>query len=168
MTKLAPEWVRTSDPVIRSPARYRWTTAPAFKLAKGSAWENEVKFHYETCPWVGSIQRFSDHKSSTLLIHTLADVCWFHPPPPLRWVNYNMHYRICQCWDYVYGLMTGLFSGLCLGLILIHVYVYMFRACNHTDWLYTVYEHFLSNMYMYQSCPGRRWLFETSIIFSPG
>ena len=27
--KLAPEWVRTSDPVIRSPARYRWTTAPA-------------------------------------------------------------------------------------------------------------------------------------------
>ena len=28
MTKPAPEWVRTSDPVIRSPARYRWTTAP--------------------------------------------------------------------------------------------------------------------------------------------
>ena len=29
MTTLALEWVRTSDPVIRSPARYRWTTAPA-------------------------------------------------------------------------------------------------------------------------------------------
>ena len=29
MTKLAPEWDRTGDPVIRSPARYRWTTAPA-------------------------------------------------------------------------------------------------------------------------------------------
>ena len=29
MTKLAPEWVRTSDPVIRSPARYHWTMAPA-------------------------------------------------------------------------------------------------------------------------------------------
>ena len=29
MTKFAPEWVRTRDPVIRSPARYRWTTAPA-------------------------------------------------------------------------------------------------------------------------------------------
>ena len=29
MTKLAPEWVQTSDPVIRSPARYRWATAPA-------------------------------------------------------------------------------------------------------------------------------------------
>ena len=29
MTKLAPEWVRTSNPV-RSPARYRWTTAPAY------------------------------------------------------------------------------------------------------------------------------------------
>ena len=24
MTKLSPEWVRTSDPVISSPARYRW------------------------------------------------------------------------------------------------------------------------------------------------
>ena len=31
MTKLAPEWVRTSDPVIRSPARYRWSTAPAYR-----------------------------------------------------------------------------------------------------------------------------------------
>ena len=31
MTKLAPEWVRTSDPVIRSPARYCWTTAPAYQ-----------------------------------------------------------------------------------------------------------------------------------------
>ena len=30
MTKLAPEWVRTSYPVIRSPARYRWTAAPAW------------------------------------------------------------------------------------------------------------------------------------------
>ena len=27
MTKLAPEWVRTSDPVVRSPARYRWFTS---------------------------------------------------------------------------------------------------------------------------------------------
>ena len=32
MTKLAPKWVRTSDPVIRSPARYRWTTAPTVHL----------------------------------------------------------------------------------------------------------------------------------------
>ena len=31
MMKLAPEWVQsqTNDPVIRSPSRYRWTTAPA-------------------------------------------------------------------------------------------------------------------------------------------
>ena len=33
MTKLAPEWDRTGDPVIRSPARYRWTTAPALPHA---------------------------------------------------------------------------------------------------------------------------------------
>ena len=36
MTKLAPEWVRTSDPVIRSPAHYRWTTAPAATWIEGS------------------------------------------------------------------------------------------------------------------------------------
>ena len=30
MTKLVPKWVRTSDPVIRSPSRYRWTTAPSY------------------------------------------------------------------------------------------------------------------------------------------
>ena len=35
MTKLAPEWVRTSDPVIRSPARYRWTTAPTRIIHRG-------------------------------------------------------------------------------------------------------------------------------------
>ena len=32
MTKLAPEWVRTNDPVIRRSARYRWTTAPALEF----------------------------------------------------------------------------------------------------------------------------------------
>ena len=36
MTKLAPEWVRTSDSVIRSPARYRWTTAPALGGLSGA------------------------------------------------------------------------------------------------------------------------------------
>ena len=39
MTKLAPEWVRTSDPVIRSPARYCWTTAPALFTRL----ENEIR-----------------------------------------------------------------------------------------------------------------------------
>ena len=34
MTKLAPEWVRTSDPVIRSSARYGWTTAPALHFRR--------------------------------------------------------------------------------------------------------------------------------------
>ena len=34
MMKLGPEWFRTSDPVIRRPERYRWTTAPAHKCFK--------------------------------------------------------------------------------------------------------------------------------------
>ena len=32
LMKHAPEWVRTSNPVIRSPARYRWITAPAGRI----------------------------------------------------------------------------------------------------------------------------------------
>ena len=38
MTKLAPELVRISDPVIRSPARYRWTTAPAVCVDEMDWW----------------------------------------------------------------------------------------------------------------------------------
>ena len=41
MTKLAPEWVRTSDPVIRSPSRYRWTTAPALHGLEGSTYVHQ-------------------------------------------------------------------------------------------------------------------------------
>ena len=42
MTKLAPEWVRTSDPVIRSPARYRWTTAPAYETTLICCYNNYI------------------------------------------------------------------------------------------------------------------------------
>ena len=49
MTKLAPEWVRTSDPVIRSPARYRWTTAPAVVL--GGVW-------LEGCVWLMGVDGY--------------------------------------------------------------------------------------------------------------
>ena len=43
MTKLAPEWIRTSDPVIRSPARYRWTMAPAGIIGNKDRFVYEVK-----------------------------------------------------------------------------------------------------------------------------
>ena len=48
MTKLAPEWVQTSDPVIRSPARYRWTTAPAPKLGRNIATMSQLEELNET------------------------------------------------------------------------------------------------------------------------
>ena len=48
MTKLAPEWVRTSDPVIRSPARYRWTTAPAcYAVINASEWTINIQCSQE-------------------------------------------------------------------------------------------------------------------------
>ena len=57
MTKLAPEWVRTSDPVIRSPARYRWTTAPASISMK--SWPN-VKLSQ-----VGVVSNIAQNHSSS-------------------------------------------------------------------------------------------------------
>ena len=48
MMKLAPEWVRTSDPVIRSPSRYRWTTAPAPKLRRNIATMSQLAELNET------------------------------------------------------------------------------------------------------------------------
>ena len=46
MTKLAPEWVRTIDPVIRSPARYRWTTAPAVYEIRKNGHTNYTHIHH--------------------------------------------------------------------------------------------------------------------------
>ena len=42
MTKLSPEWVRTSYPVIRSPARYRWTRRPPAATSRNSLWLVEL------------------------------------------------------------------------------------------------------------------------------
>ena len=48
---LAPEWVRTNDPVIRSPARYRWTTAPAAAERVGNhgagIWESKSNVYLQ-------------------------------------------------------------------------------------------------------------------------
>ena len=51
MMKLAPEWVRTSDPVIRSPARYRWTTAPAANFPIKYI-RNAFKFHTDMLKFI--------------------------------------------------------------------------------------------------------------------
>ena len=69
MTKLAPEWVRTSYPVIRSPARYRWTTAPA-KVPTISAggvqhWQEDATCLY-SC-WTG-------HSTSLVRVIPLASI----------------------------------------------------------------------------------------------
>ena len=48
MTKLAPEWVQTSDPVIRSPARYHWTTAPASVLRPKTCADYYESGYYDT------------------------------------------------------------------------------------------------------------------------
>ena len=50
MTKLAPEWVQTSDPVIRSPARYRWTTAPAMFIDEQTI--NRILISDLQIPWI--------------------------------------------------------------------------------------------------------------------
>ena len=65
MTKLPPEWVRTSDSVIRSPARYHWTTAPADVLQR-TAWISGVQI----------LRAFShhDHDRTTVTLPRVCDV----------------------------------------------------------------------------------------------
>ena len=66
MTKLAPEWVRTSDPVIRSPARYRWTTAPAHDHVLTMMYVTMDNVLSEMCV------SFDDVRSKMLCIYLLA------------------------------------------------------------------------------------------------
>ena len=60
MTKLAPEWVRTSDPVIRSPARYRWTTAPASVSEEDAASPDPSADSAEGCFSCGGLTHTTD------------------------------------------------------------------------------------------------------------
>ena len=58
MTKLAPEWVRTSDPVIRSPARYRWTTAPTKSIVMYIIYSATCLIRTAKClPWTVLIRQ---------------------------------------------------------------------------------------------------------------
>ena len=69
MTKLAPEWVRTNDPVIRSPARYRWSTAPAYRVHgrnKSTSRKEPLVFRHRP---IGSEQ-------VTKMRHELSNICW--------------------------------------------------------------------------------------------
>ena len=65
MTKLAPEWVRTSDPVIRSPACYRWTTAPAVPLIEDR--------------WLNPAMKLGRLKAKTILNYLFSLDFFFNP-----------------------------------------------------------------------------------------
>ena len=75
MMKHAPEWVRTSDPVIRSSARYLWTTVPASKLAWTfillSLWINDTGSYF--------------HCIHGIVIDTVKSVLKEYPNFLLRW-----------------------------------------------------------------------------------
>ena len=86
MTKLAPEWVRTSDPVIRSPARYRWTTAPALK--------HVLKGHLsitDKCPYIAGSSTLK-YKLLNKRNPYLTSVAYY-----LDFGNYNPHYLVPNC-----------------------------------------------------------------------
>ena len=69
MTKLAPEWVRTSDPVIRSPARYRWTTAPASTVPTAERSTEEIFKEIN----------FMCYCVCVFLVNVLYELCWIGP-----------------------------------------------------------------------------------------
>ena len=77
MTKLAPEWVRTSDPVIRSPARYRWTAAPATEQL--SAWEQIMNDHLTSNGYAQLKKKFHttgfQYHGQTMVLHLSRSIC---------------------------------------------------------------------------------------------
>ena len=83
MTKLAPEWVRPRDPVIRSPVRYRWTTTPAAWIGL-TAWSPFDLFYsthprWQTLPFLLIYQCFlfalvSQH---LLSFHFSVNISWY-------------------------------------------------------------------------------------------
>ena len=91
MTKLAPEWVRTSDPVIRSPARYRWTTAPTTDTF--NIYRDKI------------LQSFIDDISSELYssndIHTI-EVTQAHDGQ----IDINLHQRQDNSFTATYSIIT--------------------------------------------------------------
>ena len=96
MTKLAPEWVRTSDPVIRRPARYRWTTAPAVGRDEASdrrekpsiGEESAVEVCTHGCHKIYHIFLFCVH------ICALVAVYYLDMPPLYAHVICCDHYRM--------------------------------------------------------------------------
>ena len=77
MTKLAPEWVRTSDPVIRSPARYRRTTAPA---------PHPFRTPTTLCT------------TNNQYIHPRQQNVWISPAMGTQYVYFNCNARIYMYW----------------------------------------------------------------------
>ena len=88
MTKLAPEWVRTSDPVIRSPARYRWTTAPPTKCRVHWMFYD----HFSARSLLAKLGRYK--MQGNILLTSLH---WhFLGCPPHRERSGNVHILYCQ------------------------------------------------------------------------
>ena len=87
MTKLAHEWVRTSDPVIRSPARYRWTLDESVfgrkvKYNRGNPRGQKI--------WIfGMIDRVANNLIIYPVDHHAANTLqWrIYSPPHLPWVS---------------------------------------------------------------------------------
>ena len=96
MTKLAPEWVRTNDPVIRSPARYRWATAPApFGLCNAPATFERLMsqvmcgLHWKRClVYIDNILVFGNDFESAL--HSLELVL-------IRVAEYGLQLQSTKC-----------------------------------------------------------------------
>ena len=97
MTKLAPEWVRTSDPVIRSPARYRWTTAPAKNLYGDIAFKifgGYIKYRHECSLGVSPV---------------IDNIFYVASDTSPSSDNYLWRYCILKIWGSVVWLRTQLF-----------------------------------------------------------
>ena len=133
MMKHAPEWVQTSDPVIRSPAHYLWTTAPALIESQGfyqvivsmsrdnipsihkfQCFVKNLIFFYKTDPMMYWIYQEKQNNNLTFCQTRSGFLTYVHPL-----IGVALEYR-CDCADRVLSLEWPLNTGVTVQIVSSH------------------------------------------------
>ena len=107
MTKLAPEWVRTSDSVIRSPARYHWTTALANIHVQLVLFWMPMLAHHCRQHWAKIGPILNQHWPYIQLDWAMLGFPYWANIVPMQWPyigpmsKLHWAYVGCQCWPII-------------------------------------------------------------------
>ena len=116
MTKLAPEWVRTSDPVIRSPARYCWTTAPANHTSIYHQYNYALQYRIvlQLSQWKPDHMEYAKGREPLAWYHN----CWVH--------------AMCNC---TYLVISNVYHGLQIRSYVLYMTSYVTNVTNINEFV---------------------------------